>query len=141
MPGRLRPAKGRGAGTYRGSRPGRWVQRRRKVQLEKQGNERERFFIWASRFHHTPQGQLVSHCLPGPLGSFAERSAWCLSLLVDLAAPFTVPQCRGSCRGCRVSLATGECGVTRQKSSKRALGSSVHGPVQEAQAGSGVWKT
>lgn len=73
-------------------RPGRWVQRRRQVQLEKQGDKRERFFIGASHFPHTPQGQLLSHCLLGSLGSFAERSAWCWSLPVYLAAPCTFPQ-------------------------------------------------
>lgn len=76
------------------------------------------FFIWASCFPQTPQGQLVSHCLLGSLGSFSERSAWFLSLLVYVAAPFTFSQWLRQRRGCWVSLATRECGVARQKTSK-----------------------
>lgn len=79
----------------------------------------EDFCIWAFCLLHEAQGQPISHSLSGSLGSFAERSACCLPLLVYVLPSCAFPGGWGSCRGCWVSPVSGDQGDMRQESSKR----------------------
>lgn len=91
-------------------RPGRRVQRRRKVQCEKPGKESRGLFIWASHFPHKPQDQLISH-------PFQSHWAALRKISVVLVNP-------GLC-GCSIYIPPGAMAAAEAAGSLLLLGSMV----------------